>query len=79
MSDIQTEIIGSYYGTSVAKINPSGTQAIITTYVDISQIPDAISWLREVYACPSAVTIQKAPPGFEPDLPRRGAPKKNKS
>ena len=75
----QAEIIGSYYGTSIAKINPSGTQVMIQIYVDISQVPaETAQWLRDVYASPAAVTIQTAPPGYEPDLPRRGAPRKSK-
>ncbi len=71
------QIIGSYYGTVIAEINKSGTQAVIKCYVDTSQIPEkALQWLRDVYASPGAVTIQKAPVGYEPELPKRGAPKK---
>lgn len=78
MSD-QGEIIGSYYGTVTAEINKSGTQVVIKTYIDVSQVPEKTAqWLREVYASPGAVTIQKAPPGYEPDLPKRGAPRKNR-
>ena len=73
------ELIGSYYGCSIAKINSSGTQIIITSYIDISQVPDFTpKWLQEVYGAPSCTVIQKAPPGYEPDLPKRGAPTKRK-
>lgn len=74
------EIIGKYFGTVIAKINNSGTQAMIINYVDTSQLPDnALQWLRDVYASPGCTVIQKAPPGYDPELPKRGAPKKNES
>ncbi len=70
-------VIGNYAGTTIAKINPSGTQIILTTYVDTSQVPDFnLDWLQRVYASPSYTVIYEPPAGFEPDLPRRGAPKK---
>ena len=78
MNDENEEIIGSYYGDCMTpKIGGTGTYVVIPVCVDISKIPDKLAqWIRDCYGSPAAVTIQRRPPGYEPDLPTRGAPKK---
>ena len=80
MSEPEAKIIGNYQGTSVAKINPSGTQIIITSYIDISQVSEFTpAWLQAVYGSLSYTTIYQPPEGFTPDLPKRGAPRKKQN